>query len=299
MTPIYPALLWKQLNPRPLNQQPHFFHAFQHCGSTQKWSHWEFPFSRASAGINLFTNYCFFLCAYTANYNINLCAWFHFSIIMFLVVYTWVIMSHLWLFLWYIIFSVNYEKGLVIISMLIVDIEIKRKHHTKCQRRLEMCQNSHFFGIMLPLTQYACMRGLLMVTKPANAITGISSNAKMLVSAFHHLVVLFSSWRNIFLLLRYKDAINLLKWLLNCFTCDGRRGYWTLRLSINLEHIGCPNESLAVAEDGLQDPWVRAGSRMALQRRILRLGKPPRRWKTPSFSASIKRKITEVIAWFF
>ncbi|XP_062164516.1 fanconi-associated nuclease 1 homolog isoform X2 [Alnus glutinosa] len=93
---------------------------------------------------------------------------------------------------------------------------------------------------------------------------------------------------------RYKDAINLLKWLLTCFTCDGRRGYWTLRLSINLEHIGCPNESLAVAEDGLQDPWVRAGSRMALQRRILRLGKPPRRWKTPSFSASIKRKITEV-----
>ncbi|KAK7859299.1 fanconi-associated nuclease 1 like protein [Quercus suber] len=93
---------------------------------------------------------------------------------------------------------------------------------------------------------------------------------------------------------RYNDAINLLKRLLNCFTCDGRRGYWTLRLSINLEHTGYPNESLTVAEDGLQDPWVRAGSRMALQRRILRLGKPPRRWKTPSFSASIKRKITEV-----
>ncbi|XP_030974220.1 fanconi-associated nuclease 1 homolog isoform X1 [Quercus lobata] len=93
---------------------------------------------------------------------------------------------------------------------------------------------------------------------------------------------------------RYNDAINLLKRLLNCFTCDGRRGYWTLRLSINLEHTGYPNESLTVAEDGLQDPWVRAGSRMALQMRILRLGKPPRRWKTPSFSASIKRKITEV-----
>ncbi|KAM3708593.1 hypothetical protein ACJW30_02G108300 [Castanea mollissima] len=93
---------------------------------------------------------------------------------------------------------------------------------------------------------------------------------------------------------RYNDAINLLKRLLNCFTCDGRRGYWTLRLSINLEHTGYPNESLTAAEDGLQDPWVRAGSRMALQRRILRLGKPPRRWKTPSFAASIKRKITEV-----
>ncbi|KAG6667571.1 fanconi-associated nuclease 1 homolog isoform X1 [Carya illinoinensis] len=93
---------------------------------------------------------------------------------------------------------------------------------------------------------------------------------------------------------RYNDAINLLKRLLSCFTFDGRRGYWMLRLSINLEHIGYLNESLAVAEDGLQDPWVRAGSRMALQKRILRLGKPPRRWKTPSFSASIKRKITEV-----
>ncbi|XP_061967109.1 fanconi-associated nuclease 1 homolog isoform X1 [Populus nigra] len=93
---------------------------------------------------------------------------------------------------------------------------------------------------------------------------------------------------------RYMDAINLLKRLLFIFTCDGRRGNWTLRLSIDLEHVGCPNESLLVAEDGLLDPWVRAGSRMALQRRVLRLGKPPRRWKAPSFSLFIKRKIREV-----
>ncbi|CAM9004065.1 unnamed protein product [Rhodiola kirilowii] len=73
-----------------------------------------------------------------------------------------------------------------------------------------------------------------------------------------------------------------------------RRGYWTLRLSIDLEHIGRPNESLTVAEDGLTDPWVRAGSRLALQRRVLRLGKPPRRWKIPSFSVSFKRKLNEV-----
>lgn len=58
--------------------------------------------------------------------------------------------------------------------------------------------------------------------------------------------------------------------------------------------MGCLNEGLSVAEDGLPDPSVRAGSRMALQRRVLRLGKPPRRWKTPSFSESVKRKITEV-----
>uniref|UniRef100_A0A7N0SZ37 Fanconi-associated nuclease n=1 Tax=Kalanchoe fedtschenkoi TaxID=63787 RepID=A0A7N0SZ37_KALFE len=80
---------------------------------------------------------------------------------------------------------------------------------------------------------------------------------------------------------RYIDAITLLRRLLSVFTCDSRRGYWTLRLSIALEHIGRPTESLTVAENGLLDPWIRAGSRLALQRRILCLGKPPRQWKIP------------------
>ncbi|KAF5199410.1 Fanconi-associated nuclease 1-like protein [Thalictrum thalictroides] len=93
---------------------------------------------------------------------------------------------------------------------------------------------------------------------------------------------------------RYKDAIRLLKHLLGAITSDGRRGYWTLRLSVDLEHVGHVDESLSVAEEGLSDPWVRAGSRMALQRRVLRLGRPPRRWKLPSFAESIKRKIKEV-----
>ncbi|KAJ4723045.1 Fanconi-associated nuclease [Melia azedarach] len=70
---------------------------------------------------------------------------------------------------------------------------------------------------------------------------------------------------------RYNDAVNLLRRLLACFACDGRRGYWYTK-----------------------DPWVRAGSRVALQRRVLRLGKPPRRWKIPSFTEFIKRKIPEV-----
>lgn len=96
---------------------------------------------------------------------------------------------------------------------------------------------------------------------------------------------------------RYQDAIKLLKLLLDSFTSDGRRGYWTLRLSIDLEHIGCLEESLTVAEYGVLDQWVRAGSRMALQRRVIRLGRPPRRWKAPSYASSVKRKITEVIAW--
>ncbi|GAB4826333.1 hypothetical protein Ancab_009199 [Ancistrocladus abbreviatus] len=93
---------------------------------------------------------------------------------------------------------------------------------------------------------------------------------------------------------RYNDAIPLLRQLLTSFTCDGRRGYWTLRLSIDLEHVGSLDESLSVAEDGLLDPWVRAGSRVALQRRVLRLGKPPRRWKTPSYAQFVRKKITEV-----
>ncbi|EYU45657.1 hypothetical protein MIMGU_mgv1a001078mg [Erythranthe guttata] len=93
---------------------------------------------------------------------------------------------------------------------------------------------------------------------------------------------------------RYIDAINLLKQLLNTFTCDRRRGYWSLRLSVDLEHLGRVDDSLQVAEDGLLDPWVRAGTRIALQRRVLRLGKPPRRWKIPSYSNSVKRKIFEV-----
>ncbi|KAL9297408.1 hypothetical protein ACSQ67_023304 [Phaseolus vulgaris] len=93
---------------------------------------------------------------------------------------------------------------------------------------------------------------------------------------------------------RYTDAINLLRWLLNVFPSDIRRGYWTLRLSVDLEHLGFIDESLQVAENGLLDPWIRAGSRMALQRRVLRLGKPPRRWKVPSFSRSALRKIPQV-----
>lgn len=101
----------------------------------------------------------------------------------------------------------------------------------------------------------------------------------------------------LFILFRYNDAIYLLKQLLDRFTCDGRRGYWILRLSVDLEHIGHHDESLSVAESGLLDPWVRSGSRMALQRRVLRLGKPPRRWKTPDFAKSVKRKINEVIAF--
>lgn len=82
--------------------------------------------------------------------------------------------------------------------------------------------------------------------------------------------------------------------LLSKVTCGIRRGYWTLRLSVDLEHMGRPNESLSIAEGGAIDPWVRAGSKFALQRRVLRLSKPPRRWKVPSYADYVKRNIKEV-----
>lgn len=93
---------------------------------------------------------------------------------------------------------------------------------------------------------------------------------------------------------RYEDAIRLLKGLLRRIIHDSRRGYWMLRLSVDLEHMNRLNESLSVAEEGILDPCVRAGSRIALQRRVLRLGKPPRRWRIPDYADSVKRKIKEV-----
>jgi Fanconi-associated nuclease 1 len=63
--------------------------------------------------------------------------------------------------------------------------------------------------------------------------------------------------------------------------------------------MGRPNESLSTAEGGVVDPWVRAGSKIALQKRVLRLGKPPRRWKVPSYADSVRRNIKEVYVYHF
>ena len=49
-----------------------------------------------------------------------------------------------------------------------------------------------------------------------------------------------------------------------------------------------------MAEAALADEWVINGDRVALQRRVLRLGKPPRRWKRPSWAAVALREPLEV-----
>ena len=49
-----------------------------------------------------------------------------------------------------------------------------------------------------------------------------------------------------------------------------------------------------MAEAALADEWVINGDRIALQRRVLRLGKPPRRWKRPYWAAVALREPLEV-----
>lgn len=83
---------------------------------------------------------------------------------------------------------------------------------------------------------------------------------------------------------RYLDAIDLIQILLGRSEYPSKRGDWWNRFSIDLEHLGKIQSSLEIAETGLADEWVRGGARLSLQRRVLRLGRPPRRWKKPPFA---------------
>lgn len=81
----------------------------------------------------------------------------------------------------------------------------------------------------------------------------------------------------------YKPAIERLQQLLGGEYCIERRGYWWIRLSTNLEHIGRPTDSLELAETALADSSICLDEKLTLRRRILKLAKPPRRWKNPTW----------------
>lgn len=68
-----------------------------------------------------------------------------------------------------------------------------------------------------------------------------------------------------------------------------------MRLSMDLDHLGRKEESLQVAEKGVADPLIRGGDLVALQRRVVRLSKPPRRWKKPPYAEVLDLKFEEVI----
>jgi len=93
---------------------------------------------------------------------------------------------------------------------------------------------------------------------------------------------------------RFRDAADRLQQLLGGNCCPSRRGTWWLRLSTDLEHLGRPTDALEIGEAALADESLSPGDRLALQRRVLRLGKPPRRWKKPSWAAAAKREPREV-----
>jgi Fanconi-associated nuclease 1 len=52
--------------------------------------------------------------------------------------------------------------------------------------------------------------------------------------------------------------------------------------------------AMQVAESALADKEVRGGDRLALMRRALRLGKPPRRWKQPAWICQLPCEPPEV-----
>ncbi len=62
-----------------------------------------------------------------------------------------------------------------------------------------------------------------------------------------------------------------------------------LLAQVNLQ-LQAMTGALQMAEAALADEWVINGDRVALQRRVLRLGKPPRRWKRPSWASVAMRE---------
>ena len=70
--------------------------------------------------------------------------------------------------------------------------------------------------------------------------------------------------------------------------------WWFYRLASLIPCLTPMALGCQVAEAALADEHVRGGERLDLQRRILRLGKPPRRWKTPPWASSLPRDPPEV-----
>jgi Fanconi-associated nuclease 1 len=92
---------------------------------------------------------------------------------------------------------------------------------------------------------------------------------------------------------RYREAADRLQQLLGGWPSPGRRGGWWARLSTDLEHLGHAADALEVAEAALADGALGRGDRLGLQRRALRLGRPPRRWRRPPWAAAALREPRE------
>lgn len=103
-----------------------------------------------------------------------------------------------------------------------------------------------------------------------------------------------------------KGEINLITWHSGrCWPSTARENFRWIWYLLQLGYLGgggeevgmiCCQYLVQMAEAALADEWVINGDRIALQRRVLRLGKPPRRWKRPSWAAVAMREPLEVVA---
>ena len=89
----------------------------------------------------------------------------------------------------------------------------------------------------------------------------------------------------------WREASALLRALLGTRHWPRRRGDWWTRLAVNAEHEGAPSTALDIVTAALADGAVDGGDRLGLQRRFVRLAKPPRRWGAPPpFAAASARE---------
>jgi Fanconi-associated nuclease 1 len=104
---------------------------------------------------------------------------------------------------------------------------------------------------------------------------------------------------------KYAEAAACLRLLLSTPFCPGKRGHWWNRLSLNVEHMGHKKHSLILAETALSrdNHSLLLCDQLILQKRVLKLAKPPLRWTRPSFLspssafsiASLKKPRTSTI----
>ena len=84
----------------------------------------------------------------------------------------------------------------------------------------------------------------------------------------------------------YPSAVALLRRLLSSPHLPGGRGKLWVRLATDLEHLRLYDDALDACEAGLADAWTRLGQAHELRAKALRIAKPPRRWKPPTWAVS-------------
>jgi Fanconi-associated nuclease 1 len=89
---------------------------------------------------------------------------------------------------------------------------------------------------------------------------------------------------------RWGEAATLLRALLGGAHAPGRRGRWAGRLVTDLAHAGRQTEALEAGEAALADGRIAWGARLGLQRAVLRLGRPPVRWREPAWAGEARRE---------